>query len=192
MAFICVSPISALDAPGNRLPGGRAGAALTVGCPVYLDSNGVWQKAAASLLSVAHASRLYAVGFCSQIAQANEFISPVKRMIVRDTDLSLTVGAPVYLAASAGTVSQTAPAYATYVTQILGFANSAYEYVLDASKTQDIAAPSIKLTGANQALITVTAGTYGYDSAASAAAVATLLLELRSTLVALGIWKGSA
>ncbi len=54
------------------------------------------------------------------------------------------------------------------------------------------ATPIVQPLGSSQGAITVTGGTYGFNSEASAASIVTLLSELRYQLVQLGIVKGSA
>ena len=54
------------------------------------------------------------------------------------------------------------------------------------------ATPIIQTTGTVQASITLTAGSYGFGSAAEAASIGTLLNEIRRVQIAYGFMKGSA
>lgn len=119
-------------APSNVLPGGIAGSALVCGDLVYMDSNGTWQKAQAVNWArdlVANITRKDAVGICWKAAQANEVISPVKRMRIRNSS-GQTIGGILYLSATAGAWTQTAP-YMAQVRQPVGIAVSASEILFD-------------------------------------------------------------
>jgi hypothetical protein len=183
MSFIATVKDSS---PSNMLPAGKAGAVFAVGAPVYLDSNGVYQKAAASLLTVAPASRLFAIGFCAQVAQANEVINAYRKLNVSDTALTLTVGAPVYLSSTAGGLTQTSPD-ATYAQQIVGVATSAIDISLNASANVSSISAAVQRTGTSQGALTLNGTSY----LAEAPSIQAIINEFRAALVALGIIRGS-
>jgi len=104
----------------NILPSGKAGVALAVGDLVYMDSNGQWQKA--DSVAVGDTTRKDAQGVIVQTALQYQMVSPVKVADIRGYS-GMTVGAKVYLSATAGEATTTAPT--ATIQQVVGFARSA-------------------------------------------------------------------
>ncbi len=64
---------------------------------------------------------------------------------------------------------------------------------LRAEKLGVSATPIAKRSGASQAALSgIVSGAFGCDSAAHFLEIYNMVVELRATLVALGLWKGSA
>ena len=183
MAFIVIQKDVS---PSNMLPAGKCGAVFAVGDPVYLDSNGVYQKAAASLLTVANASRLSAVGFCAQITQANEVINAFRKLTISDTSATYTIGGKVFLSATAATLTQTAPGV-TYVNQVLGLAVSANDLYLSVTPALSALTGAVQRTGTSTGAISLAGVSYG----AEAATIQALANEMQAALAAFGLIRGT-
>lgn len=108
--------------PSNVLPCGKAGAAILTGVLVYLDSNGVWQKA--DQVSDEDGTRKDALACSWKDAQVNEQMSPVRSLILRGFS-SLTIGKKQYLSDTPGEITETEPT--TNTRQLVGYAVSATE-----------------------------------------------------------------
>lgn len=106
--------------PSNVLPSGAAGAALSIGDLVYMDSNGAWQKA--DQVANTATTRLDALGVMVQNALADQQVSPVRIADIRGYT-GLTIGAKQYLSDTAGGVTSTEPT--TNTRQVVGFARAA-------------------------------------------------------------------
>jgi hypothetical protein len=144
----------------NVAPYGKAGVALSVGDPVYLDSAGAYQKAVAVAAGTALASQTNAMYVVIKDTLIYESVEAVKFTILEGFT-GLTIGAPVYLTATAGTISQTSPGIG-YIQQIVGFAITATAVLInicgvagDASKGVIIAQGTHVTTAATIQTITV-------------------------------------
>lgn len=118
----------------NVAPYGKAGVALSVGDLIYLDSAGVYQKAAASAAGTALASQTRALYVVIQDALIYEAVAAARITLI-DGFTGLVIGAPVYLSTT-GTMTQTSPGIG-YIQQIIGYAISATEVLVNIEKTGD-------------------------------------------------------
>ena len=111
----------------NVHAGGVAGVDLLCGDLVYMDSDGKWQKAQATVL--ASQSKKTALAIMWKNGQTNLFVAPVKTLTIKGFT-GLTTGGKLYLSATAGQMSQTHPGD-EYSTQVVGIAVSATEVLVD-------------------------------------------------------------
>lgn len=106
--------------PSNVLPGKPAGAALSAGELVYLDSSGYWQKA--DQVANTSTSRTDALGVVVNDAIQYEVINPVRIAVIKGFS-GLTTGVKQYLSDTAGAFTESEPT--TNIRQVCGVAVAA-------------------------------------------------------------------
>lgn len=92
-----------------------------IGDLVYLDSSATWQKADADLSAAAYSSML---GIALEVKASGAACAVLLQGFVYAATPfpTLTIGAPIYMSATAGVVTQTAPATTDSATRIVGYA----------------------------------------------------------------------
>ena|SRR5437868_3750826 len=93
------------------------GATILAGAPVGIDSGGLVQKADAD-------APLACVGFLLTDGVSGDVRAVATEGVLQDSSWNWTVGGPVYLSATPGTYTQTAPTGAGTYIQILGMATA--------------------------------------------------------------------
>lgn len=109
----------------NVLPSGKAAEAISAGELVYLNSSGTYNLADSVAVG---GTRKDALGVAVTDALENEQVSAVRSAHFKGWT-GLTIGGKAYLSATAGAITQTAPT--ATVAQIVGYAKSATEYVIN-------------------------------------------------------------
>lgn len=91
-----------------------------IGDLVILDSNVTWQKTDANTLNIYSGM----LGIITQaVASGSAVIAVLPNSIIHSSTFgTLTVGSPVYLSETAGSVTQTAPTTTDSATRIIGYA----------------------------------------------------------------------
>lgn len=105
----------------NILPAAVAASELALGTLVYLTSAGQWDAAVAVLKG--NSGRTDALGVMATKCAAGAEAQPVRRCVLQGYS-GLTIGAPIYLTATAGSPSATNPG-STYIQQRVGTAIAA-------------------------------------------------------------------
>ena len=98
------------------------GATITAGTPVGIDSGGLVQKADAD-------APLACVGFLLTDGASGEVRAVATEGVLQDSAWNWNIGSAVYLSATPGTYTQTAPTGAGTYIQILGIASAADKIV---------------------------------------------------------------
>jgi len=101
---------------GPRLQGGLAAETLAVGDLVNLSAAGTWELADAD----GAAGLRIATGVCTMAAVVTGITEVCSRAIIGG-GTGLTVGAPLYLSATAGAPTETAPTGAFHTIQCVGY-----------------------------------------------------------------------
>jgi len=106
---------------GDVLASQTAGSSLTIGNICYLRTNGQWFQANASQVASGEAM----LGIALNTASSSGGVDILIRGVVGTNSTMLTsissgIGAPIYLATTSGTMSQTAPSSENNIVRILG------------------------------------------------------------------------
>lgn len=120
--FALAVPTSDGTATGDITSSFNAGYTTALGDLVYLDSSGTWQKADADASATTYSGWL-GIALQGSITSGNPLQVLLKGYAYMSVAFpTFTIGGPVYMSATAGAMTQTAPTTTDSATRVLGFA----------------------------------------------------------------------